>query len=108
MSDLRIETLVRPGADLGPDNPLSPLGLGRDLHGVDNASAGILEEMLRNSAYGRVSNVLPYTMQDGYNRVRSPRELRVAVLENERDPPRHLSAGTWWAPLVACPQTHGA
>ncbi len=83
MSDLRIETLVRPGADLGPDNPLSPLGLGRDLHGVDNASAGIPEEMLRNSAYGRISNVLPYTMQDGYNRVRSPRELRVAVLENE-------------------------
>ena len=83
MSDLRIETLVRPGADLGPENPLPPLGLGRDLHSVDNAPAGIPEEMLRNIAYGRVPNVLPYTMQDGYNRVRVLREFRVVILENE-------------------------
>mgnify|MGYP000892266655 CR=1 FL=1 len=83
MSDLRIETFVRPGADLGPENPLPPLGVGRDLHVVDNASSGIPEEMLRNIVYGRVPNVLPYTMQDGYNRVRTPRQFRVAILENE-------------------------
>jgi hypothetical protein len=53
------------------------------LHTVGHSVAGIPEDMVRNIAYGRVPNVLPYTMQDGYNRVRTPREFRVAVLENE-------------------------
>ncbi len=83
MSELRIETLVRPAADLGPENPLPPLGAGRDLHVLDRPVPDIPEDMLRNIAYGRVPNILPYTMQDGYSRVRTPREFRVAVLENE-------------------------
>jgi tetratricopeptide (TPR) repeat protein len=38
--------------------------------------------MRRNIAYGRVSTVLPYLVQDGYGRSRSPAEHKVAVLEN--------------------------
>ena len=89
MSELRIEMLMRPAAELGPGNPLPPLGAGRDVagtshrHAVDGTVAGIPEDMVRNIAYGRVPNILPYTMQDSYNRVRTPREFRVAVLENE-------------------------
>ncbi|NOR82725.1 MAG: DUF5107 domain-containing protein [Ardenticatenales bacterium] len=82
MSELRIETWTMPSADLGPENPLPPLASGRDLHAVESAP-GIPGEMLRNMAYGRLSNALPYTMQDGYTRQLFPREFRVAVLENE-------------------------
>ena len=32
--------------------------------------------------YGHLPNILPYAMQDGYNRERKPRDFRVAVLEN--------------------------
>ena len=40
-------------------------------------------EMLENMNYGHLPNLLPYTMQDGYNREKSPRDFRVAVLEND-------------------------
>jgi tetratricopeptide (TPR) repeat protein len=83
VSELRIETWSMPGADLGPDNPLPPLRITRDLHSVDPGAVGIPDDMLRNMAYGHVATILPYTMQDGYNRQRVRRDFRVAVLENE-------------------------
>ena len=83
MSELRIEKWSLPAADLGPENPLPPLKSGRDLHVGIEAAADIPEEMLRNMAYGHVSNILPYTMQDGYTRQRCRRDFQVAVLENE-------------------------
>jgi tetratricopeptide (TPR) repeat protein len=82
MSELRIESWSMPGADLGPENPLPPLGHTRDLHEITEAP-GVPEDMVRNMAYGRVSNPLPYTMQDRYTRQLEPRQYRVAVLENE-------------------------
>lgn len=83
MSELRVETLVMPAAEVGPENPLPPLRSAGDIHAVDQAISGIPEEMLRNMAYGRVTSLLPYTMQDRYTRQRAPREFRVAILENE-------------------------
>ena len=83
MSELRIETLTIPAADLGPENPLPPFKSGRDLHARSEPIPGVSDEMRRNMAYGHVPNVLPYTMQDGYTRDLRPRDFRVAVLENE-------------------------
>jgi hypothetical protein len=82
MSELRLETWTMPGADLGAENPLPPLRTSSDLHAVVT-SADIPEDMQHNIAYGHVPNILPYTMQDNYNRRRRPRDFRVAVLENE-------------------------
>ncbi|MCP4544119.1 MAG: DUF5107 domain-containing protein [Chloroflexi bacterium] len=82
MSELRVESWTMPAVDLGPENPLAPLGIKRELHVVENAS-GIPDTMLENMAYGHLPNILPYTMQDGYTRRRQPRDFRVAVLENE-------------------------
>jgi len=83
MSELRIETLVMPAAEVGPENPLPPLKSAGDVHVVDQAISGIPEEMLRNIAYGRVASLLPYTMQDRYTRQRTSRDFLVAILENE-------------------------
>jgi tetratricopeptide (TPR) repeat protein len=83
MTELRIEHLTMPGADLGPENPLPPLRSGRDLHVVREPVPGVSEEMQRNMVYGHVPNILPYTMQDGYNRRQEPRKFQVAILENE-------------------------
>jgi tetratricopeptide (TPR) repeat protein len=82
MSELRLETWTMPAADLGAENPLPPLRTSSDLHAVVT-SADIPEDMQHNIAYGHVPNILPYTMQDNYNRRRRPRDFRVAVLENE-------------------------
>ncbi|HID06545.1 MAG TPA: DUF5107 domain-containing protein, partial [Armatimonadetes bacterium] len=83
MSELRVETLAMPGADLGPENPLPPLKRGTPPEIDPGKYRGFPEEMLRNMAYGHVPNYLPYTMQDRYSRQLEERNFRVAVLENE-------------------------
>src|SRR6188472_4517719 len=82
MSDLRLETLSMPTAEVGPVNPLPPLLATFDLHTVvDPGEADA--EMRHNVGYGRVRSVLPYLVQDGYGRDRRPAEHKVAVLEND-------------------------
>ena len=83
MSELRLETWTMPGADLGPENPLPPLHARGDVHDRIRVADHVPDEVRRNLDYGRVSGILPYTMQDGYTRVRHERTFRVAVLENE-------------------------
>ncbi len=82
MSTLRLETLKLPAADLGPENPLPAFLSTQDLHQVKDAQ-GIPPDMLENIGYGRLPNILPYTIQDGYNRERRLQDLKVAVLEND-------------------------
>ena len=50
MSELRVETLVMPAAEVGSENPLPPLKSAGDIHVVDRAISGIPEEMLCNIA----------------------------------------------------------
>jgi hypothetical protein len=83
MSELRIEILTMPAADLGPENPLPPFTSAHELHIVEQTAPEISEDMHKNMAYGHVTGPLPYTMQDGYSRERHSRDFRVAVLENE-------------------------
>jgi uncharacterized protein DUF5107 len=83
VSELRVETLTMPAADLGPENPLPPFKNPREFHGAEDSTPGIPEDMLKNMTYGQVSSLLPYTILDGYTRERHSRDFRVAVLENE-------------------------
>ena len=82
MSQLRLETIIMPAADLGDENPLPPIQGGGDLHAIAATSA-IPDEMVQNMALGHLPNVMPYTMQDGYTRHRQDREFKTAVLEND-------------------------
>jgi hypothetical protein len=82
MSSLRLETLTLPAADIGPENPLPALLSIQDLHQVENTE-GIPQDMLGNISYGRLPNILPYTLQDGYTREQRVQDLKVAVLEND-------------------------
>jgi hypothetical protein len=54
MAEFAVRSLRMPAADLGPENPLPPLG-----------------------------KCLPHRFQDGFGRTRSDRDFKVAVLENE-------------------------
>jgi len=83
MSELRFETITMPGADVGPDNPLPPLKPPADHHAQGRDYPGFPEDMVRNMRYGRVSNPLPYTMQDRYTRELKERPFQAAILENE-------------------------
>jgi len=83
MTELRLEELVIPGAKLGPESALPALNAPPDPHAVAERAPDIPEEDQRYVGYGRVSSCLPYRLQDGYRRQRSPQTFRVAVLENE-------------------------
>lgn len=78
-STLRLDTLRIPAA-APPRSGLLPI-----LHGtqVRREEAGADAEMTAQMRYGQPYSLLPYTMQDGYDRAREERELPVVVLENE-------------------------
>jgi tetratricopeptide (TPR) repeat protein len=81
MTTLDVSTIMLAAAQLGPDSPLPPLLPASDLHATavsDDAAAAIA----RNSVEGHVATTLPYTLKDDYSRTRSPKNFRVAVLEN--------------------------
>lgn len=83
MTELRFENLVMPGAVLGPDSPLPPLRIARDLHADVVVDASIPEDIRRRIGYGKVKGCLPYGLQDQYDRKRRPLTFRSAVLEND-------------------------
>lgn len=82
MSELKITTLPISAASLGVENPLPNLQQSGDLHAV-SADANVPADMIENMRYGRVSNILPYTLQDQYKRERHDVLFKVAILENE-------------------------
>ncbi len=82
MSELRIQSWSMPAANLGRENPLPPLfrrqSPSRLVYPPD-----IPNEISENLGYGHLSSMLPYTVQDEYDRQLQPAEFRTAVLENE-------------------------
>src|SRR5688500_8073375 len=76
MTELRLETLRIPAADIGPENPLPPFGRPRLQPVLSGKPEG-------DPAAGYLPDFLPYTVQDGYTRQRQPRDPNVAVLEND-------------------------
>ena len=82
MTILDIRSIVLPTPRRGPLNPLPPLSLLGELHD-DIDCTGLDAEMARNIAYGNVSSVLPYLLQDDYSRELVPQETSVAILEND-------------------------
>ena len=83
MSSLSLGTVTLPSASLGPANPLPPLTGAPQLH-ANVAAADLDDEMRANLGHGRVASLLPYLLQDRYDRILVPRDHQVAVLENDR------------------------
>ncbi len=83
MSELKIKTWSMLSAELGSENPLPPLLSNQELHIAQSVDPAIPDEIRQNMTYGHLPNILPYAMQDGYNRERQSRDFRAAVLEND-------------------------
>lgn len=84
MSTLTTTTYTMPAALLGPENPLPDLKSVADAHAkieIDDTTVG--KEESQYMGWGRVNTILPYTIQDGYDRNRVPRDFKAFVLENE-------------------------
>lgn len=83
MSELRLEDWTLPAANLGPENPLPTLPKAADLHAAVKVDDTVPPEDREHLGWGQPSGILPYRMQDGYDRNRKPRAFKAVVLENE-------------------------
>jgi len=87
VSALELSTLTLPTARVGTSR-LPPLQPTADLHAValdtSDTAAGIDEEMAANLAYGHRPSVLPYLLQDDYDRTLVDVDHPTAVLSNDR------------------------
>lgn len=83
MPELRIETYTMPAAALGPENPLPPL------HAYRSVPATVATDLARPAEAtdypdrGNEGSILPYRLQDNYDRVKRPRAFKAIVLEND-------------------------
>jgi hypothetical protein len=71
MSELRFAPYVMPAADLGSCNPLPALRRTGDVHATLASDPSIPEDERRHLGYGCGPRVLPYLLQDEYDRNRS-------------------------------------
>ncbi len=83
MSELTIEQFTIPGASLGPATPLVPLWYDTADLAVPRKPIGLSEEDVKHQGYGYHHGCLPYFVQDTYDRARTLRGFKAAVLENE-------------------------
>ncbi len=81
MTELRLEFLEMPAAELGPENPLPPLHAYRTVSIAETPETQL--EMATDPDRGVEDSILPYRLQDGYDRRKHPRRFKTAVLENE-------------------------
>ena len=84
MSTLTTTTYTMPAASLGKENPLPDLKSVADAHAqIEIDEATVSPEEARYMGWGRVNTILPYTIQDGYDRIRRDHAFKAFVLENE-------------------------
>ncbi len=83
MTELRVEPYLIPAAEMGPDNPLPVFRSTDHDSKVDFEANRIPVEDRPGMGWATGFRVLPYKMQDDYNRIRNPKELFSIVLENE-------------------------
>lgn len=84
MSTLTVTTYTMPAASLGKENPLPDLKSVADAHAkIEIDETTVNPEEARYMGWGRVNTILPYTIQDGYDRTRREHAFKAFVLENE-------------------------
>ncbi|HWE94105.1 MAG TPA: DUF5107 domain-containing protein [Tepidisphaeraceae bacterium] len=81
MSELRLETLEVPAARLGAPSPLAALRAYRTVSIPETPDTPAKEAAYADR--GNEASILPYGLQDDYDREKKPRRFKVAVLENE-------------------------
>lgn len=80
---IKHEKITIPSASMGESNPLADIGNIEYIHAgyevTDNVSAAERERIGK----GMIHTILPYTIEDNFNRVRSEQEFDAAIIENE-------------------------
>ena len=84
MSKLNIATISILSANLGELNPLPDLKRDADFHAsIPYDKNTVSQEEAKYMGWGRVNGILPYMLQDGYDRNKRPKKWKAVILENE-------------------------
>ena len=83
MTCLRFEDYILPAAARGEDSALPDIHVNSYIRAEIRTSERITGEDARYIGKGMISTLLPYRIADGYDRSRTPRAMRAAVLEND-------------------------
>lgn len=83
MSELTFEKIRIVSADMLEENCLPDMMNDNYIHAKIRTSENLSKEDTENIGKGMINTLLPYKVQDNYNRARTEKEFSGAVLENE-------------------------
>lgn len=84
MSKLEFKGYEILAADLGAENYMPDIKNVDYIHAGYTLTSRVRQEDAESIGRGMIGTLLPYTLQDNYNRTRRPRTFQAAVLENSR------------------------
>lgn len=80
---IHFETYRIPSAHLGEENPLPDIKNVQYIHAGYVCTSKISDDEKKYIGQGMLDSILPYKLQDGYDRCRENKEYQAAVLEND-------------------------
>ena len=83
MSKVYIEDYIIPSANFGKDNPLPDIKNNTYIHAQIETTSAITEEERKRIGTGMIQTLLPYTVQDNYDRCHEEKAYQAVVLENQ-------------------------
>ena len=84
MSELRFEDFSIISADLGQENYMPDINNVEYIHAGYKTTSNVPQDEVAGLGRGMINTILPYTIQDNYNRERKERIFNAAILENDR------------------------
>lgn len=83
MSKVYIENYSIPSAAMGSENPLPDIKNNTYIHAQIETTSAITEEEKQRIGTGMISTLLPYTIQDSYDRHHKEKIYQAVILEND-------------------------
>ena len=83
MTELKFEKYTIPAANMGAENTLPDIHGNAYIRSKIRVSDRVPAQDRKYINQGMISTLLPYSIQDGYDRAEAPRDFDAAILENE-------------------------
>ena len=80
---IKFETLTMPAASMGELNPMPDVKNVSYIHASYHLTDKVTEDERKYIGKGMIPTLLPYKIQDGYDREKKNRDFKAAVLEND-------------------------
>ena len=80
---IKFEDYIMPAASMGNTNPMPDIKNVSYIHAGYEMTDKVREDEKAYLGKGMISTMLPYKMQDGYNRDKKDRAFKAVILEND-------------------------